>query len=412
MKFPRLKNAWNALRGGVVLDPSSVTSLEAFLRTGETADTAYAAAKRCSTVFSCVRLLSDAIASLPLKLIKESEDGQKEVGVSDPLHWVLSTSPCPWMDKIIYWKFNINCLLLRGLFVSHIIRSGNGKVIRLVPVNPERIDVQGITLSDFGELLFPIQTTAGERKIYPASELFFCYYETIDGIRPVTPIQYARETIKLARNAEKYGNDTLAKGAVLPGYYKTQAKLSDTTFERVREQLAKYNIGENSGRAPLLENGLEYVPVSMTAQDMQMLETRRYQKEEICGIFGVPPHLIGDVAQAKGWSTMEQTMTEFLQLSLTPYLVRIENAITTRLIPQQSWGRSYAKFNVGGLLRGDTTARTNYYRTLNQIGAISANEIRAKEDMNAVAGGDHYYIPANMQPVNEENLKNEPEKTA
>lgn len=105
-------------------------------------------------------------------------------------------------------------------------------------------------------------------------------------------------------------------------------------------------------------------------------------------------------------------MTEFLQLSLTPYLVRIENAITTRLIPQQSWGRSYAKFNVGGLLRGDTTARTNYYRTLNQIGAMSANEIRAKEDMNAVAGGDQYYTPANMQPVNVEKSKDEPEKTA
>ena len=142
-----------------------------------------------------------------------------------------------------------------------------------------------------------------------------------------------------------------------------------------------------------------------------MLETRRYQKEEICGIFGVPPHLIGDTAQAKGWSTMEQTMTEFLQLSLTPYLVRIENAVTTRLIPPQMWGKTYAKFNVGGLLRGDTTARTNYYRTLNQIGAMSANEIRAKEDMNAVEGGDEFYVPANMTPVKEEK-KDESSETA
>ena len=126
VNFSRLKNAWNAL----FLDPSSVTSVERFIRTGETVDTAYAAAKRCSTVFSCVRLLSDAIASLPLKLIKEGEDGRREPGSSDPLYWILSTSPCPWMDKVIYWKFNINCLLLRGLFVSHIIRSGNGKILR------------------------------------------------------------------------------------------------------------------------------------------------------------------------------------------------------------------------------------------------------------------------------------------
>lgn len=408
MNFSRLKNAWNAL----FLDPSSVTSVEHFIRTGETVDTAYAAAKRCSTVFSCVRLLSDAIASLPLKLIKEGEDGRREPGSSDPLYWILSTSPCPWMDKVIYWKFNINCLLLRGLFVSHIIRSGNGKILRLVPVNPERIDVDGITLSDTGELRFPIQTAAGVRKIFPASELFFCYYETIDGIRPVTPIRYARETIKLARNAERYGNDTLEKGAVLPGYYTSDNKIGTESFERLSAQLAQYGVGSNSGRAPLLDNGIRYNTVSMTAQDMQMLETRRYQKEEICGIFGVPPHLIGDVAQAKGWSTMEQTMTEFLQLSLTPYLVRIENAITTRLIPQQAWGKSYAKFNVSGLLRGDTTARTNYYKTLNQVGAMSANEIRAKEDMNAIEGGDRYYIPANMAPANGEKNDDETEKIA
>ena len=252
MNFARLKNAWRVLNGERVLDPSSVTSVEAFLRTGETVDTAYAAAKRCSTVYACVRLLSDAIASLPLKLIKEAEDGRREPGVSDPLYWLLSTAPCPWMDKIIYWKFNINCLLLRGLFVSHVIRSGNGKIIRLVPVNPMRIDVEGIALSATGELQFPIQDSEGNRRIYPASELFFCYYETLDGIRPVTPIRYARETIRLARNAEKYGNDTLQNGAVLPGYYTSENKIGQEAFERLRSQLSENGVGSNSGKAPLL----------------------------------------------------------------------------------------------------------------------------------------------------------------
>lgn len=412
MNFARLKQAWRVLNGERVLDPSSAASIEAFLRTGETVDTAYAAEKRCSTVYACVRLLSDAISSLPLKLIRENEAGKKEVAVSDPLHWLLSTAPCPWMDKVIYWKFNINCLLLRGLFVSHVIRSGNGKIIRFVPVNPMRIDVDGITLSPVGELLFPIMDGEGRRKIHPASELFFCYYETLDGIRPVTPMKYARETVRLARSAEKYGNDTLQNGAVLPGYYTSDNKIGQESFERLKKQLSENGVGSNSGRAPLLDQGIRYNTVSMTAEDMQMLETRRYQKEEICGIFGVPPHLIGDTAQAKGWSTMEQTMTEFLQLSLIPYLVRIENAVTTRLIPQASWGRSYAKFNFGGLLRGDTAARTNYYRTLNQIGAMSANEIREKEDMNAVEGGDEFYIPANMTPVNEGKEDDESQKTA
>jgi phage portal protein BeeE len=107
--------------------------------------------------------------------------------------------------------------------------------------------------------------------------------------------------------------------------------------------------------------------------------------------------LIGDTAQAKGWSTMEQTMTEFLQLSLTPYLVRIENAIATRLLPGDY--RRYAKFNAAGLLRGDLGARANFYKTMNMLGAMNANEIRAKEDLNAIEGGDTYYVQANMTPT-------------
>lgn len=386
---------------GLVLDPSSAESVRAFLISGETFDTSYAGPKNCATVFSCIRLLSDAISSLPLKLFMEDTKGQKELAKSNPLYWVLSISPCPWMDKVVYWKFNVNCLLLRGLFLSLIIRNNTGKVMRLVPVNPIYIDIANIERDSFGELVFPVSNEKGGYTKYPARDCFFAYYETLDGIRPVTPLQYSKNTVRLAVKSEKYGIDTLEKGAVLPGYYSTENKIGAESFERLKKELAEIAIGDKSGRAPLLDSGLKYNVVTMTAGDMQMLETRRYQKEELCGIFGVPPHLIGDTAQAKGWSTMEQTMTEFLQLSLTPYLVRIENAITTRLIPENSWGSQYAKFSIDGLLRGDLTARTNFYRNLYNTGAISANEVRAKEDMNAFEGGDQYFRPSNMTPADQ-----------
>lgn len=386
-----------------MLDPGSHESVVAYLRAGEELAGGVGGAKRCSTVFSCVRLLSDATASLPLKLIKEDGSGNKMPGVSDPLYWVLAVQPNTCIDKFSYWKFNINCLLLRGFFVSRILRSGNGKIVGLNPINPSYVDSDGIELRSDGELIFPI-TVNGIRELVPAKELFFAYYETLDGIRPCSPIKFAESTIRLARGAEKYGIDTLEKGAVLPGYYTTDEKINEVAFEQLKKQLEQNGI--NSGRAPLLDRGVKYNTVSLTAEDMQMLETRRYQKEEICGIFGVPPHLIGDVAQAKGWSTMEQTMTEFLQLSLNPILVRIENAITTRLIPVESWGKSYAKFNVEGLLRGDMTARTNYYRAMFQNGALSSNEIRAKEDFNAIDGGDTYYIPANMVNAKKQEVGN------
>ena len=354
----------------------------------------YGNPKTLSTVYSCVRLLSDAVAQLPLKLLKVDADGNRVYAKSDPLYKVLAYTPCPWMDKYVYWKFNINCLLLKGFFVSHVIRSGNGKVERLVPVNPDNVHRDSIYVRNDGELVFPITGRDGATREYPANQLFFAYYETLDTVRPVSPIEFAYRTTGLAQDAENYGSGMLKKVAVPPGYFSSDQKLSEEAIEAVKSQLKGRTISTADNL--LLPFGIKYNTVSLTASDLQMLETRRYQKEEICGIFGVPPHMIGDTTQAKGWSTMEQTMTEFLQLSLSPILTRIENAVVTRLIPRAELGKNYAKFEVGGLLRADTTARANWYKTMNMIGVLSANEIRAKEDLNPIPGGDAYFVQSNM----------------
>lgn len=399
----RFQNAIRALRGADFRNSADSVKSQIMddSRSVVNADTA----KNCSTVFSCVRIISDAVASLPLKTYIADET-TRNVDKSSKLYPLLAYAPCPWMDKFAYWKFNINCLLLRGMFASIIVRNSKGEVIQLIPVNPSYIDTESTEQRPDGTLIFKIRDKYGAVKNYTQDQLFFCYYETLDGITPVSPLKFAKQTIGLANNAEKYGLDTLKKGAVLPGYYSTDKPIGDNAYTRLKKDLSEFSMGDNSGRSPLLEDGLKYNTVSMTAEDMQMLETRRYQKEEICGIYGVPPHLIGDVAQAKGWSTMEQTMTEFLQLSLVPVMTRIENAITTRLIPEKDRYSKYAKFSVDGLLRGDMTARTNYYRTMHQIGAYNANETRAKEEMNPIEGGDTYYIPANMTPVKTNGVEN------
>ena len=399
------KAALRALRGGDALPLDTATAngwgeLAELLRGNGGGDFA---AKNCSTVFACVRILSDTIASLPLKLIRIDNAGNRIYDEGNPLYDVLERQPCPWLDKFAYWKFNVNCLLFRGMFASYIIRDSRDRIVRLVPIPPDKIDTGGIELSPEGELLFPIARDDGSQRMVPGRELFYCYYETLDRKKPVSPLKFARDTVNLARGAEAFGIDTLSNRAVPPGYYTSEEKLNAEAFERLRAQLSTNPV--NSGRAPVLDRGIKYNTVTMTAEDMQMLETRRYQKEELCGIFGVPPHLIGDTAQAKGWSTMEQTMTEFLQLSLTPYLVRIENAIATRLLAGDY--RRYAKFNAAGLLRGDLGARANFYKTMNMLGAMNANEIRAKEDLNAIEGGDTYYVQANMTAVGGNNPNGE-----
>lgn len=396
-----IKEAWNVLRHGGANGKvyNAATSggwddLTAILR-GDNAGGF--AAKNCATVFACVRILSDTIASLPLKLIRTDAKGNREEDRDNPLFDILESLPCPWLDKFAYWKFNINCLLFRGLFASYIIRNSRGEIVRLVPINPADIKVDDIDFGRDGELLFPVKNARGDYRMIPGGDLFYCYYETLDRKKPVSPLKFAAATVDLARGAERFGIETLNSRAVPPGYYTSDEKLNAEAFERLKEQLAGNPV--HSGRAPVLDRGIKYNTVTMTAEDMQMLQTRRYQKEELCGVFGVPPHLIGDTAQAKGWSTMEQTMTEFLQLSLTPYLVRIENAIRTRLLPGDR--TRYAKFNAAGLLRGDLAARANFYKTMNMLGAMNANEIRSKEDLNAIPGGDVYYVQSNMTKVNE-----------
>lgn len=392
-----VRAAWRALfdrerpfdAAGRMLTDADIAAL---IRFGETGGDF--APLNCSTVFACVRILADTIASLPLKLMRIDNAGNRLLDTDNPLYQVLELQPCPWLTKFDYWRFNLNSLLFRGLFVSHVIRNTRGEVVRLVPVKPQNVDVDSIELDPFGELLFPILDSAGVRRIYRGRDLFYCYYATLDGKKPVSPLAFARATVDLARRSEEYGIQTLGNRAVPPGYYSSDEKLSREAFDNLKSQLSG---SMNTGRAPILDRGIKYNTVTMTAEDMQMLQTRRYQKEEICGIFGVAPHMVGDTAQAKGWSTMEQQNTEFVQYSLMPYLVRIENAIRTCLLDLDR--RRFAKFSVAGLLRGDMAQRVAYYEKMNRIGALSANEAREKEDLNTIPGGDAFYVQANMTEV-------------
>ena len=145
----------------------------------------------------------------------------------------------------------------------------------------------------------------------------------------------------------------------------------------------------------ILEGGLDWVQVSITPEDAQLLETRKFQRSEIAGLFRVPPHMIGDLEKAT-FSNIEQQGLEFVTNCLMPYLTRIENRIRSSLLNGNEWQTHFAKFNVNALLRGDMKSRAEFYTKMLQNGALSPNEIRLKEDMNPRDGGDIYLTPLNM----------------
>jgi HK97 family phage portal protein len=151
--------------------------------------------------------------------------------------------------------------------------------------------------------------------------------------------------------------------------------------------------------------------MSMSNEDAQLLQTRQFQRQEICGIYGVPPHMISDTAQAKGWSTMEQMMTEFVTLSLNPIAIRFEQAIARAFIPVKDRGTRYAKFATTGLLRGDSAARAAFYRSGIDGGWLTPNEARKYEDLNPLPGGDTIQrVNTTAAPAKE--TEDEPPKTA
>ncbi len=344
-------------------------------------------AMRCSTVFSCVRLLSESVAQLPAKLISLDKDGKRSPASSDPLYYVLLHSPNKWMSAFLYWQFNMSCLLLKGFFISQIIRSGNGKIMQLIPIHPD--NVHEIKQAPDGSLIFICMINNAER-IFMQSEVFYCYYTTLDGLTPISPINYNKESIGLAMVAEKHGALTFKNAARPSGVIQVPQRLSDEAFKHMKESWAEAYGGENTGKPAILEENSVFNPVTMSNEEAQYLDTRRFQKQDICGIFGVPPHMIGDTTQAKGWSTMEQMMTEFVTLSLNPWTVRIEQAIRLCLIPEIEWGNRYVKFLTTGLLRGDAAARANFYNAGIDKRWLTPNEAREREDMNPIEGGDDF----------------------
>jgi len=360
---------------------------------------------REATVFACIRILSDGIAQMDFELYNEDKDGNKELAKGNPLYTLLKHKPCTWMSGYDYWKWNMINLCLRGFFLSKKVYS-NGKIVSLIPYHPdytkfiqasdgtyifESVSVQNVTNKNFGAVERFIQNDA-----------YYCMYATLDGFNPVSPITYASETIGVAKKMRRHGNKFFDNVAVPPGVLTTPERLDDKAFKRLRESWQSSYSGKNTGKVAILEEGTKFEAISMTNEDAQYLETRGYTREEIAAIFGVPPYMVGDTKQAKGWSTIEAQSSDLLRWTFNPWIKRIEDATDMHLIPRARWGIVYARFKTFELTRGNMEDRESFYVSGIQNGYLSPNEVRYMEGMNKRDGGDEYLTPMNMNSSNDD----------
>ncbi|MCM8710811.1 phage portal protein [Clostridium sp. SYSU_GA19001] len=349
-------------------------------------------AMRISAVYACVRVIAETVASLPLPLYKRLPRG-KEKATYHPLYTVLHDMPNSDMTSFSFRETMMTHLLLWGNAYAQIIKRGN-QIAELWPLHPAYVRVE----REPGTNKLIYRYTGGTQEIVYSSEqiLHICGL-SFDGIKGLSPISMARETIGLAQATEEFGSRFFSNGARPGGILQHPGIVKDP--ERLRKSWEEVYKGvQNSHKIAVLEEGMTYKEIGIPPNDAQFLETRKFQLNEICRIFRVPPHLIGDLERAT-FSNIEHQSIDFVVHTIRPWLVRWEQAIQKALIPEEERALYFTKFTVDGLLRGDFKTRMDGYAVGRQNGWYSANDIREFEDLNPIPeemGGDLYLVNGNM----------------
>ena len=385
--------------GGLVI--TSADELDAALRTGAVSSSGRAvtpdSAMRVAAVYACVRIISGAVATLPLHVKRRVDARTREDASDAPVWQLLRRRPNRWQTPAQFRRMLQAHLLLRGNAYAMIVRS-RGSVQALIPLHPDRVEVaQGDDLA----LSFLYSRPDGRRLRLGQDEVMHLVGLTLDGVRGVSPIAYARETIGLALAMEDHGATSFRNGARVSGVLKHPQRLGPEAVANLKAGLEAFRAGgDQEGKNLILEEGMDYARIAMTAEDAQWIESRKFSRSDIAMFFGVPPHMIGDTEKSTSWGTgIEQQSIGFVAYTLEDHLTMWEETIDRDLIGADDL--LYARFNRAALVKGDIKARWEAYVKGLQWGVWSPNEIRALEDQNPRDGGDVYYPPPNMTAATE-----------
>lgn len=361
-------------------------------------------AMQMTAVYSCVRILAEAVAGLPLHVYKYNDEGGKEKAINHPLYHLLHDEPNKEMSSFVFRETLMTHLLLWGNAYAQIIRNGKGEIIALYPLMPNKMKVNR---DDNGDIYYEYTRTLdeivkGEKAVVmlKATDVLHIPGLGFDGLVGYSPIAMAKNAIGLAIATEEYGAKFFANGAAPSGVLEHPGTIKDPS--RVREAWqSQFGGSSNSGKVAVLEEGMKYTPISISPEQAQFLETRKFQINEIARIFRVPPHMVGDLDKSS-FSNIEQQSLEFVKYTLDPWVIRWEQSITRTLFTKEEKKNYFVKFNLEGLLRGDYASRMSGYATARQNGWMSANDIRELENLDRISsdeGGDLYLVNGNMLPL-------------
>ncbi len=348
-------------------------------------------AMRAMDVHSCVKIKADSIAQLPCHLYKENGN-TKEKAKDLRLYRLLHRQPNSWMTAPEFWGMVSACLDLRGNFFA--LKSGlPGREVReLIPIPMGRVR-EVIQAPDYSLAYKVARPDESAIDTIPGDRIMHIRGLVLNGFMGLNPIEYARESIGLDLALEKHGAKLFKQGTMIGGVLTFPGNIKDPgTRKAILDSFNDVHSSvENAHKTAMMEDGMKWEKLGMTSVDSQFLEARNFQKKQIVDLFfGLPLSMLQSGDKVATYASADAFDLEYVKYALTPRLVNIEMAIYRDLLSEEQKKNYFAKFSTGGLLRGDTAARTAYYEGMVNIEAMSPNEVRELEDMNPYKGGDEY----------------------
>ncbi|EMZ5188572.1 TPA: phage portal protein [Yersinia enterocolitica] len=343
-----------------------------------------------AAAWACVRLISESVSTLPLKLYKRMPDGSRGTATDHPLYPVLCRSPNSEMTPSRFMLMLVASICLRGnAFIEKRI-IGN-RVISLIPLLPQNMVVKRL---DNGQLEYTY-TENGKKRVIPVKTMMHIRGFGLDGMCGLMPMNTGRDVFGSAMAIEESAAKVFENGMQNSGFLSSKAALKDNQREALRKSISAFTGSKNAGKVMVLEADLTYQSVTMNPEDAQMLESRAFSIEEICRWFRVPPFMVGHMTKQSSWaSSVEGMNLLFLSNTLRPLLVNIEQEIVRCLLAGDE--DYFAEFSVEGLLRADSAGRSAYYTTALQNGWMNRNDVRRLENLPPIPGGDIYTVQLNL----------------
>lgn len=350
-------------------------------------------ALQASVVLACARVIAEGLSQVPFRLLR-AQGAVRTPAVDHPLYGLIEWGPNDFQTTPeMFDQIGMHLALTGNAYV--LVTRSRGRIVEMLPWQPQAVEVK----AEAGAIRYMLQTTDGRQQEVPAGDVWHIRGPSWDGVLGLDVVKLARESIGLSLAAEKSVTSSMANGARLSGILTTDQSLSAEQRTALRESWQASLAGAyNAGRIAVLSSGMKFQAMSSSAADAQQLESRKFQVEEVCRAMRVLPAMVGATDKATTYASAEAMFQAHVTHTLAPWYRRVERSAAKALLTDAERADGlYFHFAEQGLMRGDTAARSAFYASLFNVGALSPNEIRALEDMNPYADGDVYRVPMNME---------------